>query len=47
LVFRGKGRRVGGAPAGNADGALEFDPVGVDAGFGGAPADQRADRMGG
>src|SRR5450631_1825272 len=36
----GKGRRVGGPAADDADGALEFDPVRVDAGFGGGPADQ-------
>jgi hypothetical protein len=36
----GKGRRVGGPAADDADGALEFDPVGVDAGFGGGLADQ-------
>lgn len=29
LVFRGKCRRVGGLAADDADGALEFDPVGV------------------
>src|SRR5258707_1434909 len=39
----GEGRRVGGPAADNADGALEFDPVGVDARFGGCLADQGAD----
>src|SRR5260221_361022 len=36
----GKGRRVGGPAADDADGALELDPVGVDAGLGGGFADQ-------
>src|SRR6266498_1936223 len=36
----GKGRRVGGPAADDADGALELDPVRVDACFGGGPADQ-------
>src|ERR1022692_4460879 len=36
----GKGRRAGGPAAGDADGPLEFDPVGVGARFGGGPADQ-------
>ena len=36
----GKGRRIGGAAAGDADGALELDPVRVNAGLGGGPADQ-------
>jgi hypothetical protein len=40
----GKGRRVSGPAADDPDGALEFDPVGVDGGFGGGPADQGADR---
>jgi hypothetical protein len=39
----GKGRADG--PADDADGAGEADPVGVDVGFGGGLADQRADRM--
>jgi hypothetical protein len=38
----GKGR-VGGPAADDADGAQEFDAVGVDVGFGGGPADQRRD----
>src|SRR5258708_40340882 len=38
----GKGR-VSGPAADDADGAQEFDPVGVDAGFGGGLADQRRD----
>src|SRR5258706_15839135 len=36
----GKGRRFGGTAADDADGPLELDPVGVDAGLGGGPADQ-------
>src|SRR5258708_7389951 len=36
----GKGRRVSGPAADDADGALELDPVGVDAGLGGGFADQ-------
>src|SRR6266536_4215669 len=36
----GKGRRVSGTAADDPDGALEFDPVGVDAGFGGGAADE-------
>jgi hypothetical protein len=38
----GKGR-VSGPAADDADGAQELDPVGVDVGFGGRPADQRRD----
>src|SRR2546421_8163093 len=38
----GKGR-VCGPAADDADGAQELDPVGVDAGLGGRPADQRRD----
>src|SRR5580693_8498778 len=38
----GKGRFSGPA-ADDADGAQEFDPVGVDAGFGGGPAYERRD----
>src|SRR5215831_18733975 len=41
----GKGRRVGGAAADDADGALELDPVGIDARFGGRLADQGTDRV--
>jgi len=40
----GKGR-VGDPAADDAHGALELDPVGVDVGLGGGPADQRADRV--
>src|SRR5271170_5415284 len=36
----GKGRRVSGPAADDADGPLELDPVRVDARFGGGPADQ-------
>src|ERR1022692_4090892 len=36
----GKGRRVRGPAADDADGPFELDPVRVDAGFGGCPADQ-------
>src|SRR5258708_27498644 len=39
--------RVSGPAADDADGALELDPVGVDAGGGGGCADQGADRVGG
>ena len=39
----GKGRRVGDLAADEADGAQEFDSVGVDVGFGGGLADQGAD----
>src|SRR5215831_14032585 len=39
----GKGRADG--PADDADGAGELDPVGIDVGFGGGLADQRADRV--
>jgi hypothetical protein len=35
--------RVCGPAADDADGAQELDPVGVDVGFGGSPADQRRD----
>src|SRR5215468_4823180 len=38
----GKGR-VSGPAADDPDGAQEFDPVGVDVGFGGGLADQRRD----
>ncbi|MCW2890429.1 MAG: hypothetical protein JWL58_7291 [Streptosporangiaceae bacterium] len=41
----GKGRRPGGLAADHADGAAELDPVGVDVGLGGRPADQGADRV--
>src|SRR6266704_3532935 len=41
----GKGRRVSGPAADDADGPLELDPVRVDAGLGGGPADQGADRV--
>jgi len=41
----GKGRRVSDLAADDAHGAQELDPVGVDVGFGGGPADQRADRV--
>jgi hypothetical protein len=37
----GKGRRVGGPAADDADGPLELDPVRVNGRFGGGPADQR------
>ena len=33
------------AQADDAEGAGEFDPVGIDVGFGGSPADQGADRV--
>src|SRR5712691_4080942 len=36
----GKGGRVGGPAADDPDGPLELDPVRVDAGLGGGPADQ-------
>src|ERR1019366_6775753 len=36
----GKGRRVSGPAADDADCPLELDPVGVDARLGGGPADQ-------
>ena len=39
-MLRGKGRRVSGPAADDADGPLELDPVRVDARFGGGPADQ-------
>jgi len=45
LVLRGKGRRVGDPAADDAHGARELDPVGVDVGFGGRPADQGAERV--
>jgi hypothetical protein len=41
----GKGRWVGDLAADDAYGAQELDPVGVDVGFGGGPADQGADRV--
>jgi hypothetical protein len=44
-VVRGEGRRVSGPAADDPDGALEFDPVGVDACFGGGLADQGTDRV--
>src|SRR5712691_419277 len=37
--------RAGGPAADDADGSLELDPVGVDAGRGGGGADQGADRV--
>ncbi len=41
----GKGRRGGDPAANDTHGARELDPVGVDVGFGGRPADQGAERV--
>src|SRR5882724_11649129 len=41
----GKGRRLRETTAHEADGALEFHPVGIDVSLGGGAADQRADRV--
>lgn len=43
LLLRGKGRRVSGPAADDADGPLELDPVRADARLGGGLADQGGD----